>query len=67
MTRQILRLPEVINRTGIPRSTLYAKVAEGQFPIPIKLSQRSVGWSTAAIDSWIEERIAKRGSQHDKG
>ena len=30
MTHQILRLPEVVNRTGVPRSTLYAKVAEGE-------------------------------------
>jgi prophage regulatory protein len=56
MTHRILRLPEVINRTGVPRSTLYAKVAEGQFPTPIKLSRRSVGWSAAEIGSWIEER-----------
>lgn len=64
---QIFRLPEVIRRTGMPRSTLYAKIAEGNFPRPIKLSQRSVGWSPAEIDSWVEGRIAQRGDQNDEG
>jgi len=67
MTHQILRLPEVINRTGVPRSTLYAKVAEGEFPTPIKLGQRSIGWSAADIDSWIEERIAEREEKRAAG
>lgn len=62
MTHQILRLPEVVNRTGVPRSTLYAKVAEGEFPTPIKLGQRSVGWSAAEVEAWIADRIEERHS-----
>ena len=65
MTHQILRLPEVINRTGVPRSTLYAKVAEGEFPAPIKLGQRSVGWSAAEVEAWIDSRISQRGGHDD--
>ena len=64
MSHHILRLPQVINTTGLPRSSLYAKIAEGEFPTPIKLSKRSVGWSSIEVDAWIQERIARRGEQH---
>ena len=64
MSHYILRLPEVINATGLPRSSLYAKIAEGEFPTPIKLSKRSVGWSSSEIDAWIQKRIAQRGEPH---
>ena len=65
MSDHMIRLPQVINATGLPRSSLYAKIAEGEFLMPIELGQRSVGWSAAEIDSWIEERIAKRGCHND--
>ena len=64
MSDQILRLPQVINATGLPRSSLYAKIAEGEFPTPIKLSKRSVGWSSSQIDARIQERIAQQGEPH---
>ena len=66
MSDQILRLPRVIDITGLPRSSLYAKIAAGEFPAPIKLSQRSVGWSLTEVDAWIHERIAQRGNQDDR-
>ena len=50
---------------GVPRSTLYAKVAEGEFPTPIKLGQRSVGWSAAEVEAWIDSRISQRGGHND--
>jgi len=49
----------------VPRSTLYAKVAEGEFPTPIKLGQRSVGWSAAEVEAWIDSRISQRGGHND--
>jgi len=40
----ILRFPQVVEITGLPRSTIYAKLADDNFPRPIKLGERSVGW-----------------------
>ena len=65
MSDHILRLPQVINTTGLPRSSLYAKIAEGEFPAPIKLGQRSVGWSAAEVEAWIDSRISQRGGHND--
>ena len=58
MTRHtILRLPEVKARTGLSRSTIYLRIAEGKFPPPINLGERSVGWVESEIDAWISKRI----------
>lgn len=57
MSKQILRLPDVLERTGLSRSAVYAYAARGDFPRPIKLGPRSSGWVAADIDTWIEQRI----------
>jgi len=57
MSTQILRLPAVMERTGLARSTIYAFVAGGRFPKPIQLGPRSVGWVEGDVNKWIEQRI----------
>jgi prophage regulatory protein len=52
---RILRRPEVEARTGYPTSTLYTKIQAGEFPRPIKLSARAVGWD----ERLVEEHIRK--------
>jgi len=54
----ILRLPKVIQRTGLSKSTIYAFVSHGKFPKPISLGERAVGWQESEISVWIEQRIA---------
>ena len=62
MALTILRLPEVKARTGLSRSTIYLKMAEGSFPEPIALGARSVGWIESEIDAWIARRIEQSRS-----
>ena len=56
----IERLPHVLARTGLGRSTLYALVAAGAFPAPVKLSIRAVGWRAEEIDAWLNARATSR-------
>ncbi|HEX8570101.1 MAG TPA: AlpA family transcriptional regulator [Caulobacteraceae bacterium] len=58
--KTIERLPEVIARTGLARSSIYAAIAAGGFPKPIKLSARAVGFLSSEIDEWIAGRAAAR-------
>jgi prophage regulatory protein len=58
LSDRILRLPEVITKTGLSRSSIYTHVSEGIFPKQIRLGPRSVGWSECEINEWIAERIA---------
>ena len=50
MAHTVLRLPAVIARTGLSRSSIYKFVAEGRFPAPSALGARSVGWVEMEID-----------------
>ena len=60
MAQTILRLPDVKARTGLSRSTIYLRLAEGSFPRPVSLGARSIGFVEAEIDAWVDERIRAR-------
>ena len=55
---RFLRLPEVMARTGLSRSTIYVRLEQGRFPRPVSLGSRAVGWVEAEVDEWMRERIA---------
>lgn len=59
MSHVILRLPAVKLRTGLSRSTIYLRVAQGTFPAPISLGERAVGWVESEIDAWLDHRIVE--------
>lgn len=58
MTDKILRLPEVENKIGRKRSSIYADIGAGTFPAPINLGARAVGWLESEVNQWIETKIA---------
>lgn len=53
---KIYRVNEVIEKTGLPKSTLYAKMKDGDFPRPIKLGKRAVGWKSKKVHLWVETK-----------
>jgi prophage regulatory protein len=56
MCDRILRRPEVEARTGLSRSTIYEMIGRGEFPRPVKLGRRAVGWLESAVTRWLESR-----------
>ncbi len=60
----LIRLPEVLRRVGLKKSSVYDYIQRGWFPRPVPLGVRSVAWNSADIDAWITNRIAA-GSQQD--
>ena len=60
MSNKILRLPIVKDRTGLSRSSIYARIAEGTFPKQINLGTRTVGWLEADIQNWIDKKVQDR-------
>jgi prophage regulatory protein len=62
ISKKLLRLPEVKATTGLSKSSIYARIAEGTFPRQIPLGPRIVVWVDADIQNWINERVlAARG------
>lgn len=57
---RIIRLRSVLSRTGLTRSTLYRKIAEGSFPAPIRISVNGAGWYESEINRWIEDPVRWR-------
>jgi len=57
MVTTILRLPTVKARTGLSRSTIYLRIAQGTFPAAISLGGRAVGWVEADVNDWLARRI----------
>ncbi|WP_043767346.1 helix-turn-helix transcriptional regulator [Algiphilus aromaticivorans] len=53
----ILRLPDVLEQTGLSRSMLYQLMAEERFPRAVRLAQRAVGWRQSDISAWIASRV----------
>jgi len=53
---KIIRLPEVMERVGAPRGTLYRWIEAKQFPLPVQLGPKAVGWIDEEIDEWIATR-----------
>jgi prophage regulatory protein len=56
MNDQMLRPPEVMERTGLSRTTLWRRVRAGSFPAPKELGENSIGWPAAEIDKWCSSR-----------
>lgn len=54
----ILRVPQVVARTGLSRTTIHLRVKAGTFPAPFSLGARAVGWLDTAVDRWIADRAA---------
>ncbi len=59
-TDRIIRLKTVLALTGLSRSTLYRKIAEGTFPAQIRISVHGAGWRESAIKRWIADPVAYR-------
>lgn len=52
---RIIRMKTVLARTGLSRSTIYRKMAEGTFPRQIKISTNGAGWHESEISRWIAD------------
>ena len=55
-TPRIMRLPAVLQATGLARSTVYRMMAERTFPAPVKLAERAVGWRHDDVRQWTNGR-----------
>lgn len=58
--RWIIRRRQLPGVTGLGISTIYEMIQRGEFPKPIPLSAKAVGWLAAEIDAWLATRIAER-------
>jgi prophage regulatory protein len=58
--KAILRLPAVKAETGLARSTIYLRISQGLWPIPVRLGSRAVGWPMSEVEALNAARIEGR-------
>jgi len=62
----LIRLKVVVQRTGLPISSIYEMMDNDEFPHSVELSERRVAWVEAEIDAWIAARIAERDEKLER-
>lgn len=64
----ILRRKQVEARTGLSRSTIYAKLRQNPkrpgdydptFPVPVSIGAKAVGWIEEEVEAWLTAQIKK--------
>jgi prophage regulatory protein len=55
-TETMLKLPAVIERTGLSRPSIYRLMGIGLFPRNHRLAIRAVGWKRSEIEKWMDSR-----------
>lgn len=58
--RRVLRLPAVINRTGLSRSQIYRLMELNEFPHSARISQAVSGWDEGEVDQWLNLKFNAR-------
>jgi prophage regulatory protein len=61
--QRILRVREVVHTVGLSRSRIYDLIRRKEFPAPIAISERAVGWPDTVITQWIDARVAAAQQQ----
>lgn len=58
---RIMRRPEVERTVGLSRSAIYAAMDRGDFPRPIQIGRRAVGWKSKDVSTWLDARPTSYG------
>jgi prophage regulatory protein len=67
VSNKIIRLPEVKNKTGLSRSSIYLRMSQGEFPRSISLGARAIGWLESDVNEWLEDCIsASKVASHEQ-
>lgn len=64
--RRLLRLKQVLDRTGLPKSTMYSRISTGTFPKQVPIGA-SVRWLESEVEEWIQSQVNARDQQLGSG
>ena len=62
---KILRIPAVIAKRQLSRGTLYRLLKQKEFPAPIHLGDRAIGFIESEVDEWLSRKMQQREAGHD--
>lgn len=56
---RILRLPAVVTKTGLSKSTIYGRLRCRDFPEPVSLGRRATGFLEHEVEAWLQNLVAQ--------
>lgn len=59
MAHKILRMPSVMEKTGLSRSAIYQRMMQETFPKSIPIGRRAVGWLEADVEKWVDRCVER--------
>ncbi len=59
LKENLIRLPEVMRRTGYGKAWIYRLIEAGQFPKSVKIGTRSIAFVESEVDKWVANKIAE--------
>ena len=63
---RLIRLREVLNKTGLSKATLYRLIAAGEFPASIQISVRTVGWEESLVDEFLMKKVSQSNFKREQ-
>jgi len=54
----LLSINQVCEKVNRSRVTLWKWVKDGQFPKPLKIGNRTLGWKEADFNHWLQEQAS---------
>ena len=54
--KRIIRLRQVLEQVGLSRATIYKMIGRSEFPRPVQIGRRSVGWLAEEVNAWLKSR-----------
>jgi prophage regulatory protein len=64
---RMLRLAQVIERTGLRKTKIYELQSEGRFPMRVKITAHAVGWIEHEVQAWLASRVAENNPLRTHG
>src|SRR5438045_835999 len=61
---RFVRLREVLQTTGLSRTTIWRMARIGMFPRPYRISPGAVGWDSTDIEAWIQATTTTSSNVH---
>ncbi|GDX04844.1 AlpA family transcriptional regulator [Buttiauxella sp. A111] len=57
---RLIRIADVMNITGLKKSTIYMKVKSNEFPTQVQIGSNSVAWVENEVQQWIKGNVKRR-------
>lgn len=65
MAVRVVRLKELVFRSGLGRSSIYDMVSTGDFPAPVQIGARAIGWIESEFETWLNSKTGERDAARE--